>query len=662
MPRSKNIWEMWASQRYNPCMARACSCAPACGNRRRQHLSIGVGLALALGAEVAEWLGVEGALPIGLAGAAILIAGRGVLGQGLRALVRLRPNIYLLMTLASVGALVLGKWGEAAVVLTLYALAELLEQRAAERSERSLRAALEIAPAEATVLSPDGTWHTVPVAQIHVGQRVRIKPGERVPIDGVVLAGASAVDQSPITGESVPVEKSVGDTVYAGSLNLHGSLEVEARTTAEGTLAAHIAHVVSQAQARRAQVERLMDRFAQVYTPLMLVLAAGVALLPPLVLGAAMGEWLYRGLMFLVLGCPCALVISTPVTLLCALTGLARQGVVVKGAVVLEQAARLRAFAFDKTGTLTHAHLRVETVWKLDGQPLHEHLRIALSLASHSEHPIAHAIRAYCQQQGVAAVPLEAFEAAPGLGMRGIVAGKTYRMGNHRFVEQHNACSKSLETLLESLESQGLTPVVLFDHQPRAVFALSDTIRSNAVEAIARLHTLGLHTVLLTGDTQATARAVAQRTGVQEHYAELLPLEKGQVIEALRQRYGAVGMAGDGINDAPALALADVSISFAERGTDLSLETADIALIQHDLRRIPCVIATARRAIHIIRQNIVFVLTVRAVFAILALTGNATLWAAILADMGSTLLVIANGWRAGKQKPNHPALYVGAVG
>jgi Cd2+/Zn2+-exporting ATPase len=480
---------------------------------------------------------------------------------------------------------------------------------------------------------------------------VRIKPGERVPIDGVVVAGASAVDQSPITGESMPVEKAVGDTVYAGSLNLHGSLEVEASTTAESTLAAHIARVVAQAQERRAQVDRLIDRFAQVYTPLMLALASGVALLPPLLMGAPFGEWLYRGLVLLVLGCPCALAISIPVTLLCALTGLARQGVVVKGAVVLEQAARLRAFAFDKTGTLTYGDLRVANAQSLDRTPLHTHLRIAHSLASHSEHPIARAIRAYCQQQGIQAQPLESFEASPGLGVAGVVGGATYRMGNHRFVEQHNACSKPLEALLESLESQGLTPVVLFDRQPRAVFALSDTVRPDAAEAIAQLHALGVQTALLTGDTQATAAAVAQRTGVREHYAELLPHEKAQCIDALRTQYGAVGMAGDGINDAPALACADVGVSFAERGADLALETADVALMTHDLRRIPPLIATARRALGIIQQNLAFVLTVRAVFVALALTGNATLWAAIVADMGSTLLVIANGWRAGKTPP-----------
>jgi Zn2+/Cd2+-exporting ATPase len=625
------------------------ACAQACGTARRQYGAIGVGLALAFGAELAEWLGLEGVLPIALASAAILLAGRGVLWQGIRALMRLRPNIYLLMTLASAGALALGRWGEAAFVLTLYALAELLEQRAAERSERSLRAALEIAPAEATVQTPDGEWRAIPAAQIRVGQRVRIKPGERVPIDGVVRAGASTVDQSPLTGESVPVEKAVGDTVYAGSLNLHGSLEVEASTTAEGTLMAHIARVVAQAQARRAQVDRLMDRFAQVYTPLMLALATGVALLPPLLLGAPLSEWLYRGLVLLVLGCPCALVISTPVTLLCALTALARQGVVVKGAVVLEQAARLRAFAFDKTGTLTYGSQRIETVQSLDKQPLYEHLQVALSLASLSEHPIARAIRAYCHQQGVSAASLESFEAVPGLGVAGVVAGKTYRMGNHRFAEQHNACSKSLETLLESLESQGLTPVVLFDHQPRAVFALQDTVRSDATDALAQLHALGVHTVLLTGDTRATADAVAQRVGVREWYAELLPHEKAQVIARLCQRFGAVGMVGDGINDAPALASADVGVSFAERSADLAIEAADVALMRHTLSGIPHLITTARRALGIVKQNIAFVLTIRAVFATLALTGHATLWAAIVADMGSTLLVIANGWRAGRQ-------------
>jgi Cd2+/Zn2+-exporting ATPase len=630
-------------------MGQACSCAGK--SARRQAWTIGVGLALALGAEIAEWLGLEGALPIALAGAAILLAGRGVLWQGLHALVRLRPNIYLLMTLASAGALALGKWGEAAVVLALYALAELLEQRASERSEQSLRAALQIAPAQATVQTPDCTWRTVPVEQIRVGQRVRIKPGERVPIDGVVVAGASAVDQSPITGESMPVEKAVGDTVYAGSLNLHGSLEVEASTTAESTLAAHIARVVAQAQERRAQVDRLIDRFSQVYTPMTLALAAGVALLPPLLMGAPFGEWLYRGLVLLVLGCPCALVISIPVTLLSALTGLARQGVVVKGAAVLEQAARLRAFAFDKTGTLTYGDLRVASAQSLDRTPLHTHLRIAHSLASYSEHPIARAIRAYCQQQGVQAQPLESFEASPGLGVAGVVGGATYRMGNHRFVEQHNACSKALEQLLESLESQGLTPVVLFDRQPRAVFALSDAARPDAADAIAQLHALGVQTALLTGDTQATAAAIAQRTGVCEHYAELLPYEKAQCIDALRTQYGAVGMAGDGINDAPALACADVGVSFAERGADLALETADVALMTHDLRRVPLLIETARRALGIIQQNLAFVLTVRAVFVALALTGNATLWAAIVADMGSTLLVIANGWRAGKTPP-----------
>lgn len=607
-------------------------------------------MALALSAEVAEWLGLHDAVPMALAALAIAIAGRSVLGQGLHALVRLRPNIYLLMFLAGAGAIALGKWSEAAVVLTLYALAELLEQRAAERSERSLRAALQLAPQEATAQTPNGDWRTVPIAQIQVGQRIRVKPGERIPLDGAVTAGASAVDQSPITGESAPVEKTAGDTVYAGSLNLHGSLEIEVQATADETVVAHIARTVAQAQARRAQVDRFMDRFARVYTPLMLALATGVAVLPPLFMGASWSDWLYRGLVFLVLGCPCALVISTPVTLLSALTGLARRGVVVKGAVVLEQASRLRAFAFDKTGTLTYGKQRVELARSLDRQPLQSHLELALSLAMHSEHPVAQAIRDYCLQQGATARSVESFEATPGLGMAGAIDGKTFRMGNHRFVEQHDACSKTLEAILEQLESQGLTPVVLFDYQPRAVFALRDTVRPDAKPALEQLHALGLHTVLLTGDTPAVADAVAQGAGVQEHYASLLPHEKAQAIETLRARFVGVGMAGDGVNDAPALATAEVGVSFAERGADLAIETADAALMRHDLMLIPALIRNSRRAMHIILQNIAFVLAVRAVFITLALMGHATLWMAILADMGVTLLVIANGWRAGQAR------------
>ncbi|MCS7208367.1 MAG: heavy metal translocating P-type ATPase [Fimbriimonadales bacterium] len=609
---------------------------------------VGVGVALAAVAEATEWLGTSDLPSALLAAVAIGIAGRGVLMQGLIALSQLRPNIYLLMTLASAGAIALGKWGEAAVVLTLYALAELLEQHAAQRSERSLRAALELAPAEATVQTPDGAWHTLPISQVSVGQRIRIKPGERIPLDGKVVGGASAVDQSPITGESVPVEKAVGDSVYAGSLNLHGSLEVEVAATADETLVAHIARTVAQAHARRAKVDRFIDRFARVYTPLMLLLATGVAVLPPVLLSAPLSEWLYRGLVFLVLGCPCALVISTPVTLLRALTGLARRGVVVKGAVVLEQAARLRAFAFDKTGTLTYGRQRVEVARSLDRQPLIAHMEIALSLAMYSEHPLAQAIRDYCLQHGATGRAIESFEATPGLGISGVAGGKAFRMGSHRFVEQHNACSKPLEAVLEELESRGLTTVVLFDHQPRAVFALRDQIRPDASQAVAQLHALGLHTALLTGDTPVSAEVIARQVGVREHSAALLPDEKARAIQLLQARFGQVGMAGDGINDAPALAVAQVGVSFAERGTDLALETADVALMRHDLTLIPALIVTARRALQIIRHNIAFVLMLRAVFIALALTGNATLWAAIMADMGVTLLVIANGWRAGR--------------
>jgi len=634
--------------RYTP-PDMACACTGGvCATRSREGWRVGGGVALALLAEALEWFSAPEGLSVLIALGAILLAGRSVVWQGLQSLLARRANIYLLMTLAGVGAIALGKWGEAAVVLTLYALAEWLEQRAAERSERSLRAALELTPAEATVLTADGTWHVRPIDQVRIGDRIRVRPGERVPVDGVVVAGASTVDQSPITGESIPVEKTTGDTVYAGSLNLHGSLEVEAQTTAEQTLVAQIARTVAQAQARRARVDRLMDRFAQVYTPLMLLTAFGLVLVPVLVFGAPFEEWLYRGLMLLVLGCPCALVLSTPITLISALGGLARQGVVVKGAAVIEQTARLRAFAFDKTGTLTYGMPRVELVQSTDTLPESQVLALAYSLALHSEHPIAQAIRTYCQQHKVAPLALEEFQAHPGLGISGTIGTTSYRLGNHQFVEQHNACSKALEATLEQLSAQGLTAVVLFDRQPRAVFALRDPPRPDARPAIQQLHALGIRTVMLTGDAPAPAHAIAKQVGVHAYQAGLLPHEKAAAIESLREQYGAVGMAGDGINDAHALAAADVGLSFAERGSDLAIEAADVLLMRHDLTLVPMFIRTARHAMHIVWQNLVFVMAVRAVFIGLALTGHAALWAAILADMGSTLVVIANGGRAGR--------------
>lgn len=605
-------------------------------------MRITIGLILALSAEVGGWwLGESHWLVILLALSAIALAGLGVLRKGLLSLWNRRLNIYLLMSVATVGAIALGQWGEAAVVIVLYALAELLEERSTERSERTLRALLQLTPPTATVLDERGHWQTQPLSAVRVGQRVRVRPGERVPLDGEVVAGSASIDESPLTGESMPVFKGVGDKVYAGTMNLDGSLEFLVSAEQGRTLIDQIARTVEEARARRTHMERLIDRFAEVYTPVVFGLAGAVALLPPLLTGASWSEWLYRGLVLLVLGCPCALVISIPVTILSALTTSARKGILVKGGVFMERVAQLRALALDKTGTLTTGRLQVEEWLPLDGAKADQQkllLSDALSLSAHSEHPVARAVVQYAHQQGVAPSELTEFVAMPGQGMRGKVNGRTILMGHPRLFNDPRV-AQWVE------KHQGLTPVVVSNGIRSALIVLRDTPRDEAHEAVQQLEALGIHPVMLTGDSPTTARAVGQKIGIREVYAGLLPDEKRAIVEHLRQTYGSVGMVGDGINDAPALASADVGFSFAQEGTDLARETADVVLLTHDLRAIPWLVRVGRRARQLIAQNIVFVLSVRLAVLALAFTGNATLWMAILADMGVSLAVIANGMR-----------------
>ncbi len=605
-------------------------------------MRIALGLVLALLAEIGGWwLGEPHPVVIGLALGAIGLAGWGVLHKGLISLLRLRLNIYLLMSVASVGAITLQHWGEAAVVLVLYALAELLEERSTERSERSLRALLDLTPPTATVQDEQGNWHECALHEVQVGQRVRVRPGERIPLDGQVVAGSASVDESPVTGESLPVSKSVGDRVYAGTMNLDGSLEFLVSAEQGRTLIDQIAQTVQSARARRSQMERLIDRFAEVYTPIVFGLAGAVALLPPLLMGAPLGEWVYRGLVLLVLSCPCALVISVPVTILSALTACARRGILVKGGVFLEQVALLRVLAMDKTGTLTTGALTVEEWLPLDSADPHrqkELLNDALSLALHSEHPIARAVVQYAREQGATPSTLTEFLAMPGKGMQGRVNGRIIKMGNPRLFESHEAARRAEKV-------DGRTPVVVSNGIQTALIVLHDTPRAEARSVIQQVESLSVQPVMLTGDSPASARAVAQEVGIREVYAGLLPDEKRALVDRLRESCHFVGMIGDGINDAPALAMASVGISFAQGGTDLARETADVVLIPHDLRLVPWLIRTARWARQLIVQNIAFVLIVRAGVLALAFTGNATLWMAILADMGVSLAVIANGMR-----------------
>ena len=474
-----------------------------------------------------------------------------------------------------------------------------------------------------------------------------MRPGERLALDGRVVAGRSTLDQAPITGESRPVEKAPGDEVFAGSINGPGALEVESTAPAEATMLARILRLVEEAQARRSPSERWVDRFAAIYTPTVFAAALAVALLPPLVAGASWSEWGYRALVLLVIGCPCALVISTPVAIVAGLAAAARHGVLIKGGAFLEVPATLRAFAFDKTGTLTHGRPRVLEVVPLSGHDEREVLERLAALEARSEHPLATALRDYAAAQGISAPPAEEFRAFEGKGASGRVGGRMFWVGSHRFLEERGQETPEVHARLEAMSQAGQTAVVVGNESHVCgLVAVADGVRESARATVAELHRLGIETtVMLTGDNRGTAEAIGVATGLSEVRAELLPDEKVAAIEELVARYGRVAMVGDGINDAPALASASLGIAMGGAGSDAAIETADVALLSDDLSRLPWLIGHSRRTLSVIRQNIAFALAVKALFVALTFLGTASLWAAIAADMGASLLVVANALR-----------------
>ncbi|MFT3721449.1 heavy metal translocating P-type ATPase [Pseudorhodoferax sp.] len=606
-------------------------------------------LALAVLAEllhffVADDAGWMPGLGMAAAAAAIWLSGVETYAQGLAALRRGRLNINALMSVAVTGAFLIGQWPEAAMVMALYAIAEAIEARAADRARHAIAGLLALAPQQAEVLQDDGRWRAQPAGEIPVGATVRIRPGERVPLDGVVLQGSSSVDQSPVTGESLPVEKGEGDAVFAGTVNAEGALQLRVTAAAGDTLLARIVHAVEQAQATRAPTQRFVDRFATVYTPAVFALALAVALGGPLLFGLAWPDAAYKALVLLVVACPCALVIATPVTVVSALAAAARRGILVKGGSHLENARLLCVVALDKTGTVT-AGRPVLVHW----EPLREGMArdalaaLAAGLAARSDHPVSRAIA-----QGLGAPAAEAgdFRALPGRGVEGRIAGRTLVLGNSRLAEERGQCDAGLRALLRSHEAQGRTLTLLADEAGvLALFAVADTLKESSREAVAELRRLGVLPVMLTGDNQATARTVARAAGIDEVQAELLPADKQAAIQALQQRHGATGMAGDGINDAPALARAEIGFAMGAAGTGVAVEAADVVVMNDDLRRIPETIRLSRRTHAVLWQNIVLALGIKAVFMVLALAGGATMWMAVFADMGATLLVVANGLR-----------------
>lgn len=579
-----------------------------------------------------------------LALAAILGCGLGTYKKGWIALKNRNLNINALMSIAVTGAVLIGQWPEAAMVMVLFTLAELIEARSLDRARNAIGGLMQLAPDLATVRQADGQWQEVDVRQVALGATVRVRPGERIGLDGEVLQGQSSIDQAPITGESLPVEKGPGDKVFAGTINQSGALEYRVTAAAGQSTLARIIKAVEQAQGARAPTQRFVDQFSRIYTPVVFVLALAVAVVAPLFFGGLWFDWIYRALVLLVVACPCALVISTPVTIVSGLAAAARKGILIKGGVYLEGGRKLSFLALDKTGTITHGK-PVQTDYRvLDARFEGRAQHIAASLGARSDHPVSMAIAQQYADQPLAEV--SEFQALMGRGVGGKIDGVLYHLGNHRLVEELGLCSPELEAQLDELERQGKTVVLLLDASgPLALFAVADTVKESSREAIAQLHALGIKTVMLTGDNPHTAEAIAAQVGIDEARGNLLPADKLKAIEDLYAQGHRVGMVGDGINDAPALARAEIGFAMAAAGTDTAIETADVALMDDDLRKIPAFVRLSRQSAAILVQNIVLALGIKAIFLAITFTGMATLWMAVFADMGVSLLVVFNGLR-----------------
>lgn len=597
-------------------------------------------IAYSLSNEQSPWVAL-------LALLAMALSGKTTLKKGWLALRTKTLNISSLMLIAITGAVLIGEWPEAAMVTVLFALAERIEVYSLDKAREAIRKLMEIAPDVATVKQADDSWQIIPVSEVSLGDIIWVKPGERIPLDGEIVAGKSSVNQAPITGESMPLDKDIGDKVYAGTINEHGSFQFKVYVTAGDTILAKIGKTIAEAQAERAPTQRFVDQFAKYYTPLMVIIAILIAVIPPIIWGGLLSVWLYKALTLLVIACPCALVISTPVTVVSGLAAAAKHGTLIKGGTYLEQGHRLKAIALDKTGTLTEGKPRVTKLIPFNEQTSEKALQLAASLDEHSEHPIAQAIVKEWQKQQskTSLLPVTDFKALPGRGVTGLINNVQYFVGNHQLAKDNKVCTQEIEDQLEVLEQAGQTTIILSDtERVLAIFAVADTLRSTSQLAIKALHKYGIKTCMLTGDNAITAKAIAAQVGIDEIRANVLPADKVYAIDELIKRYNVVGMVGDGINDAPALAKASIGFAMG-KGTDIALETADIALMNDNLVKLPQFIYLSRKTASVLFQNISLSIVVKVIFFGLALAGAATLWMAVFADMGASLLVVANGLR-----------------
>lgn len=602
---------------------------------------------MAVGYILSSTYGEDALLPALAFGAAIAIGGYELFQKGIKNLFRLQFDMNTLMTVAILGAAAIGEWGEGAIVVVLFAISEALERYSMNKARQSIRSLMDIAPKEALIRRGSAEL-TVSVDDIVVGDVMIVKPGQKLAMDGVVIKGTSTINQAAITGESVPVTKSVDDEVFAGTLNEEGLLEVRVTKTVEDTTIAKIIHLVEEAQAERAPSQAFVDRFAKYYTPAIMAIAIGIAVIPPL-FGGDWGEWIYRGLSLLVVGCPCALVISTPISIVTAIGNAAKNGVLIKGGVHLEEAGRISAVAFDKTGTLTKGFPEVTDIAVFGGRSESELLSICAVIEKGSQHPLASAIVRKAEQTGADLTrAIEDFQSITGKGVKAVVGGERYYIGSPKLFDELPAdVTETVREQIRTLQGQGKTVMVLgTENEVLALIAVADAVRDSSKAVIEELHAIGVQkTIMLTGDNLATAQAIGRQVGVAEVKAELLPQDKLDTIKELRKTYPSVAMVGDGVNDAPALAASTVGIAMGGAGTDTALETADIALMADDLRKLPYTIRLSKKTLAIIKQNVTFSLGIKLLALVLIVPGWLTLWLAILADMGATLIVTLNSLR-----------------
>lgn len=583
----------------------------------------------------------------------IILGGSLVFPKAVKALKRKQLDMNVLMTIATIGAIGIGQYSEASAVVFLFALSELLESLSVQRARRAIQDLLKIAPQYATLIEKDGSTKEIKVNEVLVSQVIRVKAGESIPLDGVVVSGASSVNQAPLTGESMPVVKTIGDTVYAGTINQEGSLDIQVTKVFRDSKISQVIKLVEEAQSQRAVSQKFVDRFAEIYTPTILVIAILTFFISPVFFGGNWLDWLYKSLVLLVIGCPCALVISTPVSIVSSLTALARAGVLVKGGAILEVLGKVKVLAVDKTGTLTEGQPKVQEIIKLNSLNEETIIQIAASLENHSTHPLAEAIINRANDQNIFTKNISDFKNISGRGVEATIDGHTYFLGNHKFAHESGVCTPELEKILQALEEKSFS-VIIVGHKPHenctgevlGVIALADQIREEAQVALQKIKSIGVEKiVMLSGDNQKTADAIGAKVGADEVFGDLLPEGKVQNIEKLRSQYGVVAMIGDGINDAPAMAKSSIGIAMGFVGSDTAIETADMTLMTDDLNQVAIAIQAGRRTLRIIQFNISFALLTKAIFFVLNFVGYANLWIAVAADTGAALLVIINSLR-----------------